>query len=218
MRTLDEYPALELLESRGIPAAARELAESEDAAVAAAARIGYPVVFKVSAPEALHKTEIGGVVVGIRDEAEARAAYRDILERAASAGIVPMSGLRGVLVQEMVKGGAEFILGGYRDPGFGPVVMVGLGGIFTELLKEAAFRLAPVDEAEALRMVLETRARVLAGGFRGAPPLDLGPLCSAIAELSRMMSESEEIAEFDVNPFVLTSSGGRALDALFKYR
>lgn len=218
MRTLDEYPALELLESRGIPAAARELAQTEDAAAAAAERVGYPVVLKISAPSALHKTEMGGVAVGIRDEPELRAAYRGILERAAAAGLEPGKGLRGVLVQEMVKGGAEFILGGYRDPGFGPVIMVGLGGIFTELLKEAAFRLAPIDEAEARRMVLETRARVLAAGFRGGPPLDLKPLYAAAAELSRMMAGSDEILEFDVNPFVVNSSGGRALDALFKYR
>lgn len=218
MRTLDEYPALGLLESRGIPVAARGLAVSEDEAAEAASRLGFPVVLKISAPDALHKTEIGGVIVGLRDEAEVRAAYRTLRERAAAAGLKPDDGLRGILVQEMVRGGFEFILGGYRDPGFGAVIMFGLGGIFTELMKDAAFRLAPIDEAEAKRMVLETRASGLANGFRGAAPLDLGPLCKTLSDLSRLMAESEDILEFDVNPFVVTSGRSFAVDALFTYR
>jgi succinyl-CoA synthetase beta subunit len=216
MRTLDEYPALALLKGRGIPTVSHELALSEDEALAAAARIGYPVAIKVSAESFLHKTESGGVALGIRTEEQARAAYRNLVSRAEMAGVKQGSGLRGVLVQEMVSGGSEFILGGFRDPGFGPAIMFGLGGIYTELFKDASFRLAPVDEDEARRMVLETKASALVAGFRGAPPLDLDMLCRTIARLSEMMAESEEIVEFDINPFVVLPDRCLALDALFR--
>jgi len=226
MKNLDEFPALALLGEIGIPTVRYELAVSEDEAVAAAARIGYPVAIKISAEKILHKTELGGVALGIANDAEARAAYRRLVAKAATAGVVPGpgGGLRGVLVQEMVSGGSEFIIGGFRDPGFGPAIMFGLGGIYTELFKDTSFRLAPVDQAEAERMILETKAKALVAGFRGAAALDLAALSGALARLSRRMAASDEILEFDINPFVaLPAKDGKpartiALDALIKLR
>ena len=222
MRNLDEFPALALLGEIGIPTVRYELAVSENEAVAAAARIGYPVAIKISAEKILHKTELGGVALGIANEAEVRAAYKRLVAKAATAGVLPGGGLRGVLVQEMVSGGSEFIIGGFRDPGFGPAIMFGLGGIYTELFKDASFRLAPIDEAEAGRMILETKAKALVAGFRGAASLDLAALSGALARLSQRMAASDDILEFDINPFVaLPAKDGKpartiALDALFK--
>jgi acyl-CoA synthetase (NDP forming) len=218
MRTLDEYPALAFLTEKGIPTVRHELASSETDVLAAAARIGYPVAIKVSAETFLHKTDLGGVALGIRTEEEARSAYRDLLARAEAAGVRLGAGLRGVLVQEMACGGSEFILGGFRDPGFGPAIMFGLGGIYTELFKDTSFRLAPLDEDEARRMVLETKASSLIAGFRGSAPLDIDLLCATIARLAALMAESEDIQELDINPFIVSPKGGMALDALIKIR
>ena len=224
MRNLDEFPALALLADIGIPTVKHALAVSEDEAVAAAARIGYPVAIKISAEKILHKTELGGVALGIAGEEAVRAAYRRLVAKAEAAGVAPADGLRGVLVQEMVGGGSEFIIGGFRDQGFGPAIMFGLGGIYTELFKDASFRLAPVDAAEAERMILETKAKALVAGFRGASPLDIAALSGAIARLSERMAASDDILEFDINPFVaLPAKDGKpartiALDALFKLR
>ncbi|PKL09348.1 MAG: acetyl-CoA synthetase [Spirochaetae bacterium HGW-Spirochaetae-7] len=216
MRNLDEFPALGFLQEMGIPTVDYGLAGSEDEVVEVAARIGFPVAIKVSAEKILHKTELGGVALDIGGPDEARAAYRRLLDAAATSGVAYGSGLRGVIVQEMVRGGTEFILGGFRDPGFGPVIMFGLGGIFTELFKDASFRLAPVDEEEAGRMISETRAGTLITGFRGAPALDRGAICAVISRLSERMAASDEILEFDINPFVAFPSRVLALDALFK--
>ena len=218
MTNLDEYPALKLLGEHGIPTVAHRLAVGEAEVRAAAAAIGFPVVLKLSSEKALHKTELGGVLLNLKDEDEVVSGYRALMERADRAGIGPGSGLRGILVQEMVSGGSEFILGGFRDPCFGPVILFGLGGIYTELFKDAVFRLAPFDAAEAGRMVRETKASALIEGFRGSAPLDFGSLCATIARLSAMMDESEEILEFDINPFIVTGNRSIALDALFKLR
>jgi len=218
MKNLDEFPALKFLGDYGIPTVAHRLVATESEACAAAAELGYPVVLKISSEKALHKTELGGVRLNLKSEDEVVESYRFLMERAAKAGISVDTGLRGVLVQEMVSGGFEFILGGFRDQGFGPVIMFGLGGIYTELFKDAVFRLAPFDAGEAGRMVRETKAGALIDGFRGALPRDFDSLCATIARLSTMMCESEEILEFDINPFIVTSERSLALDALFKLR
>lgn len=214
MKILDEYPAAELLASAGIPFADMDLAATEEDALQAAGKIGYPVVMKLSSPELTHKTEYGGVKVGIQDESACRSAWNSLLTGAGKAGLSLSRGLRGIIVQRMSAGGTEFIIGGKRDPVFGPVVMFGLGGIYTELFRETSFRLAPFDIREAEKMVRRTKSSAIIDGYRGAPPLAGDVLYRVLTAVSTFMAEKPEVEELDINPFVLTPDGGEALDAL----
>ncbi len=217
MKILDEYPASKLLASAGIPFVDMELVTTEDEAVRTSGRIGYPVVMKLSSPELTHKTDYGGVIVDIRDASACRVAWKDLLSGAEKAGLSLSRGLRGILIQRMSTGGIEFIIGGKRDSVFGPVVMFGLGGIYTELFRETSFRLAPFDCQEAEKMVRRTRAAVLIDGYRGAPPLAGDVLYQTLAAVSVFMAERSDVMELDINPFLLGPRGGEALDALITF-
>ncbi len=218
MRLLDELEAFALLAAEGFPVVRHELAASLPQALAAARRIGWPVALKLSSERLAHKTEAGGVRLGLRGEAELEEAWAALSAAAAARGLRPGDGLRGLLVEEMVRGGAEFIIGGLRDAAFGPTVMFGLGGVLTELVGDASFRLAPVDAAEARRMIGETRAPRLLAGFRRAPPLPAQPLVEAIVKVSEILAADGRIEELDVNPFLLTPEAGRAADALVRLK
>ena len=218
MRLLDELEAFAFLGARGVPVVRHELAATLEQAVAAARGLGWPVALKLSSQRLAHKTEAGGVRLGIRGEAELEEAWASLCAAAAALGLRPGEGLRGLLVEEMVRGGAEFIIGGLRDEAFGPAVMFGLGGVLTELVGDASFRLAPVDSAEARRMIGETRAPRLLAGFRGGPPLPQEPLVEAIVRASEVLAVDERIVELDLNPFLLAPDGGRAADALLRLR
>ena len=214
MKILDEYPAAQMLMDAGIPFAAMELASTPYEAIAASGRIGYPVVMKLSSAELTHKTEYGGVKVGISDDADCKTAWDELMTGAGKAGLDFPGSLRGILVQKMSSGGTEFIIGGKRDPAFGPVVMFGLGGIYTELFGEVSFRLAPFELQEAEKMVRRTKAAALLEGFRGEQPLAGDVLYRALVSVSQCMAENPDIEELDINPFVLDRDGGVALDAL----
>ncbi len=211
MRVLDEYAAREYLSGRGPRVARAILAVSAEEAIAAAEEIGWPVVVKASVEGVGHKSDFHGVELDIRNPDELLAAWRRI-ESAAKAFAFP---LRGLLVAERLKG-AEFIIGAIRDDSFGPVVMVGSGGIMAELLRDTAFRLAPVTRDEAERAILQTRASRLLAGFRGSPPLPIGLLAEAVASASRIVAEDPNVIELDVNPFILGPDGGAAADLLLR--
>lgn len=214
MTVLDEYPASKLLAESGIPFAPFELTTTLEEARDAAVRIGYPVVMKISSSELTHKTEYGGVITGIPDEEGCKDAWYRLMENAGRAGLVYPESLRGIMVQKMVSGGLEFIIGGKRDPVFGPVVMFGIGGIYAELFKETAFRLAPFDSTEAEKMVRSTKAAALMDGFRGAGPAAGKLLYETLAEISLLMDRRTDITELDINPFLLGEKTGFALDGL----
>jgi hypothetical protein len=211
MSLLDEYAARAYLGGRFNALARAVLATDIDSALDAARQIGWPVVLKASVDGIGHKSDFHGVELNIAGPDELRAAYERLLSAAQVAG--HGQALRGILVEERLAG-AEFIIGAIRDEAFGPVVMVGSGGVLAELLRDTVFRLAPVDAAEAERAILETRAARFLTGFRGSPPLPVGPLAEAIAAASRIIADDPDVLELDINPFILGPHGGAAADLL----
>jgi acetyltransferase len=208
-RALDASECLALLEAYGIPMPPQTLATDPADAVAFAERIGYPVALKIVSPDILHKTDVGGVVLGVSDEQGVRAAFDGILARARAAH--PQAPLRGVQVQKMASGGHEVIIGVTRDPTFGPLVMFGLGGVYVEALRDVSFRLAPLTRADAEEMIDEVRSARLLAGLRGAPSADRTALADAIVRIGQLAADHPEIAEMDVNPLAVFAAGQGAL-------
>jgi len=208
---LSELAALDLLTACGIPVAEAALARTEDEAVAHAQRLGWPVVAKVVAPAIVHKTEAGGVRVGLEDEDMVRQAWRDI--RAGAERYQPGVRVDGVLVQRQARGTAELIVGMSRDPAFGPLVMFGLGGVYVEVLRDVLFRVAPVTDLEARDMLEGIRGRRILDGVRGAPAADREALREVLVRVAQLAADHPEIAELDINPLMALPSGCVAADA-----
>ncbi|MFO7840407.1 MAG: acetate--CoA ligase family protein [Desulfosalsimonadaceae bacterium] len=205
---LGEHEAKKLLADYGIPITREALARDKTEALAAAAEIGYPVVIKGSGAELLHKSESGVVFVNLDSEA----AVKDACDR-----IAQLLGDRfaGVLVQEMVSGKRELVLGLHREPQFGPCVMLGIGGVLTELINDTAFRIAPFDETEARDMTEELRAYKIFQPFRGEAAAEMDTLCRSLTAVGRLGAEQPAISEIDINPLIITPEGGvKAVDAL----
>lgn len=210
-----EASAKAALARAGLPVLPEIVAGSRAEALAAARAIGFPLVLKIVSPDIAHKTEVGGVVVGVRSEGQLVDEYEGLLARVAQKA--PQARITGVLVARMVQGGTELILGTRKDPVFGPIVMVGLGGIFAEVLKDVALQSAPVDAAQALAMLRSLKAFPLLDGARGRPKADVQAAASAVAALSRFAARhAGEVAEIDINPLVVLEAGqgAFALDAL----
>ena len=202
-----------LLQSFGVPTAAAKLATSVDEAVAAAKALGYPVVLKIESPDILHKTEAKGVALNLDDETAVRSAFSALIANAkhykADARIA------GVLVQTMAKGDVELVIGLKRDPTFGPVIMVGLGGVLIEVFKDVVFRAAPVSEAEALRMLDELKCKVILDGVRGKPPVNKTALARMVSAVSCFgAAAGPRLAELDLNPVLAGPQGVTAVDWL----
>jgi acyl-CoA synthetase (NDP forming) len=203
---LTESDAAALLAPYGIRRPPAALATSAEAAVAAAARIGGAVALKVQSPDITHKTEAGAVALGILGEAEVRAAYHEVLARAAAAH--KDARIDGVLVQQMAPAGIEMILGVIRDPGFGPLLMVGLGGIHVEVLRDVAFAPVPIGPEEARELIDTLQGAAVLDGVRGQPPADRDALAELIVQLSRFAADHAElIAEIDLNPVIVHAAG-----------
>jgi acyl-CoA synthetase (NDP forming) len=216
---ISELAAKRILAEAGIPAVEERLASSADEAVAAAEALGWPVVLKIASPDIPHKTEVGAVHLGLTCEADLRGAYDSIL--ASCRGRCPEARLEGVLVARQAPPGVETILGVQRDPVFGPVVMVGLGGVLVEALGDVAFRVPPFDAAEARAMIEELRGAVLLNAFRGRGAVDKAALVDALVALSRFAAaQRDSIEAIDVNPFLVLprGRGALALDALISRR
>jgi len=210
-----EREAKQFLASCGIPVTREALATSAKEAAAAAQSLGYPVVLKIESPEIAHKTEVGGVRVGLRNEAEVAAAYCEIL--ASVREKAPKAAIAGIVVQEMIAGGVEMIAGLSRCEPFGMGIVAGTGGLLVELVKDAALALAPVDRARALELVNSTRAQKLLAGFRGAPPADIGAFADVLVALSSIATAYGDFIEaIDLNPVSVLPAGRgvRVLDAL----
>jgi len=210
---LGEQEARIVAEACGLRLPRSVLAADADAAVRAAREIGFPVVMKIASPDILHKSDVGGVKVGVASEEEVVKTFRYIRARVLRER--PRASIRGVLVQEMISGGKEVILGMTRDPQFGPMLMFGLGGIYVEVLKDVAFRIAPITRADAEGMIGEIRSIALLRGARGEEPADLAAVTDALLRLSQLVTDFPEIVEMDINPLKVFPEGQGvvALDA-----
>lgn len=208
---LSEVEAKAMLAEFGVAVTDTRLASSVDEAAAIAAELGYPVALKVVADEITHKTDVGGVELGIADADELRAAARRIHEAVAVAapGVAPA----GLSVQPMAAPGTEVILGITQDQQFGPVLMFGLGGVFVELLKDVAFRVVPLEPRDASEMIREIQGFPVLEGFRGAEPADLAAIERMLLQLSEFAEAHPEVAELDLNPVFARADGAVAVDA-----
>lgn len=216
---LGEHASKALLAAWGIPATREHVAHSADEAARYAGDIGYPVVLKIHSPDIPHKTEAGGVRLGIATEQQLRTAFEAIM--ASAARHTPGARLDGILVQEMLTEGVEAILGVTNDPQFGPAIMFGLGGVFAEVLRDVSFRIAPVARCEAMDMVREIRGYAILDGARGKPLADVEALVDAIERLSALaITNRDRIDEIDVNPLIVLPKGRGvcAADALVRLR
>jgi len=208
---LPEVEAMAVLEAYGFPILKTELAKTADEAVNFAKEMGFPVVMKIASPDILHKTDVGGVMVGVKDEPGVREAYETLINRAKEHR--PEANVWGVAIQQMAKKGREVILGMTRDQTFGPLIMFGLGGIYTEALKDVTFRLAPLRCLSARNMLSEIRGRRILEGIRGEAPVDLDSLQACLERLSQLVIEFPIIKELDINPLVTYANGASVADA-----
>ncbi len=210
---LSETESLEILDAYGIATVPWRRAASEDEAVAAAAALGHPVVLKVISAAVVHKSDIGGVVMGLGSDREVREGYRRLLQRVKErAGVEPEA----VLVQRQIEGGREVIVGSTRDRKAGPLIMFGLGGIEVEVLKDVVFRVHPLTDVDARGMVRAIRGFPLLEGVRGKPGVALVALEEALQRVSQLVGDHEAIVEMDVNPLVAFPDRVLALDARFR--
>ena len=201
-----EEEGYEVLTSYGFSTPKKILGTTEEeCAKAAKDEIGYPVVMKIVSPDIIHKSDAGGVKVGLKNDNEIKAAFKEIMNNAKS--YKSDARIKGILVQEMITSAKEIILGAKHDPLFGPLVMVGLGGIYVEVLKDVVFRLAPIDEQEAEKMIESIKAIKLLKGIRGEAPSDLAAVADSLQRLSQLITDFPEIEEFDINPLLVLERG-----------
>lgn len=207
---LSEVEAKAMLAQHGVAVTDTRLAASVDAAVAIADQLGYPVALKVVADEITHKTDVGGVELGIADADQLRDAAQRIHEAVSAAAPGAAAGLS---VQPMAAPGTEVILGITQDQQFGPVLMFGLGGVFVEVLKDVAFRVVPLEPRDAAEMIREIQGFAVLEGFRGAEPADLSAIEAMLLQLSDFAQAHPDVAELDLNPVFARPDGAIAVDA-----
>ena len=208
---LSEVESKQLLGEAGIPVVDTRLARSRAEAVRVAQEIGLPAVLKVVSPDVTHKSDVGGVKIGLETAGQVRAAYDSIM--ASTRAAVPSASIEGVSVQGMADPGVEVIVGATRDPQFGHVVMFGLGGVLVEMLRDVSMRLVPLEPRDAHTMIREIKGLPLLQGYRQYPPCDLDSLEEAILVLSRFLEEHPEVRELDLNPVLCYPQGLVAVDA-----
>ena len=206
-----EPESKELIAAFGITTARHTVTASVKEAIQAATSIGYPIVLKIVSPDISHKTDVGGVKVGIKDAEGVKAAYEEIMKNVNIKK--PDARIEGILVEEMATPSTEVIIGGLRDPQFGPAVMFGLGGIFVEIYKDVSFRIAPLEEYDAIDMIHEIKGSKILKGFRNTESLDITSLAQTILKVSNIMVSLEEIKEIDLNPVLVYPKGVKAVDA-----
>ena len=208
---LSEVEAKAALAEAGVSVTATSLAQTREEAAAQAEAISYPVALKVVSPNVAHKSDVGGVVLGLESHEEVAEGYDEIIRSVQAAQ--PSAIIEGVSVQEMASPGVEVIVGVTTDPQFGPVMMFGLGGIMVEVLGDVAFRLAPLGEGDARDMIDEIQGRQVLDGVRGQPPVDVGAIAAMLDQVSQFAAEHPEVAELDLNPVIASPEGAIAVDA-----
>jgi len=206
-KTLSEYESKLLLAEYGINVTQEKAVGTEDDAIAAASEIGYPVVLKGSGEELSHKTEMDLIALNMRDENDVREAFKRLTSSSKAS-------VKEILVQQMVKGERELVVGLTRDAQFGPCVMFGLGGIFTEILEDVAFRVAPLTRWDAMDMMKDFRAHKILDAFRGQPPVDREILADILIAIGTIGMEQDKVREIDINPLKILDGKPIAVDAL----
>jgi acetyl coenzyme A synthetase (ADP forming)-like protein len=213
LHRIDESEGYELLRSIGIPSPAYTIARTADEAVAAADRIGYPVVLKIVSPAISHKSDVGGVITSIKNADGVKLSFEKILSNVNTHS--PGSQVDGIIVEQQMDPGLELIIGGKTDPSFGEVLLFGIGGKFVDLVKDVSFRILPLDEHAVREMIQELWGYKLIHGYRDEPPRDERALIATIIKISSYFYQNTHLVEFDINPFVLYEHGGCAVDARF---
>ncbi|MEE8174620.1 MAG: acetate--CoA ligase family protein [Dehalococcoidia bacterium] len=208
---LSEIESKELLRGAGISITPTKLARAKEEAISIAAEMGFPVVLKIVSPDVIHKSDAGGVKLGLGSEQEVADAYDEIMasvkQRQATAKV------EGVSVQQMARPGVEVIIGMSQDPQFGPVLMFGLGGILVEILKDVSFRIVPLTARDAREMIRDIKGYPVLEGFRGQEPADIPFLEDQLLKVSQFVEQNPEIRELDLNPVFAYSDGAVAVDA-----
>ena len=205
--TLTEYESKQVLASYNIPVANEIIVDSLEDLAKAVEKIAYPLVLKGCSSEITHKTEKDLIRIDIRDEKEAVNSFQEI--------VANMNGsAKTILVQEMIKGKRELVVGMNRDPQFGPCIMFGLGGIFTEILKDVSFRIAPMEKKDALEMMREIKGHKILDAVRGMPPVDLKTLTEILIAVGKIGLDNKEISQIDINPLIICKGKPVAVDAL----
>jgi len=194
-----------------IPTPSFKVATSATSAAAFAGEFGYPVVLKIVSPDIIHKTEVGGVVVGLSSSSEVESAYQRILEGVRSHR--PDARILGILVQRMAPESTEIIVGSVNDPQFGHTILFGLGGVFVEILKDVSFRITPLEERDAREMIREIKGYSVLGGYRGLPPADQDAIVNILLSASRLVTENPQIGQMDLNPTMVYERGALVADA-----
>jgi acyl-CoA synthetase (NDP forming) len=210
-KSLLEPEAKTVCMAYGIPTTKFKVAINDREAVKFAEKIGYPVVLKIVSPDIIHKSDVGGVIINIKDAKDVQSAYKQIMDNVKKHK--PDAKIVGMLVQEMASQSTEVIVGATKDPQFGPTLMFGLGGIFVEILKDVTFRIAPVIEDEAREMIKEVKAYPVLKGYRNMPPADIEAIVRILLNTSRLVMEHQEIKELDLNPIMVYEKGAKTVDA-----
>jgi 4-hydroxybutyryl-CoA synthetase (ADP-forming) len=200
-----EEEGQEVLKAYGLPLPKSALAKTEADAIKIAKQIGYPVVMKIASPQIIHKSDAGGVKVNLTNDSEIKEAFKIIIANAKKYN--KNAEIKGVLIVEMVKGGKELIIGSKLESGFGPVIMLGMGGIYVEVLKDVTFKLAPVTDKEADDMIASIKTQKILQGVRGEKPSDIAKLSECIQRLSQLVTDFKEIKELDMNPVLVMEKG-----------
>jgi acyl-CoA synthetase (NDP forming) len=204
---LSEYESKQVLASYGLPITEEILANTPEELIKAAAKIGYPLVIKACSADIAHKTEKGLIRVDVRNDEEAKTAFNEIVASMNGAG-------KTVLIQQMIRGQRELVVGLTRDPQFGPCVMFGLGGIFTEILEDSVFRVAPLEKFDAMDMMQEIKAHKILDAVRGLEAVDRELLADILIKVGQIGIENENIKEIDINPVIISRGKPVAVDAL----
>jgi acyl-CoA synthetase (NDP forming) len=208
---LNEIESKALLSEAGIPVVETKLATSKPEAIAISKKLGYPVALKIVSPEITHKSDVGGVKLGLKTSKQVEIAYEEILS--AVRRKYPHTVIDGMSVQRMARPGTEVIIGMTKDSQFGPVLMFGVGGILVELLKDVSFRIVPLEREDAREMIREIKGYAILEGFRGMEPVDVSSLEEILLKLSKFVDENPEIKELDLNPVFAYRDGVVAADA-----
>lgn len=210
-KALLESEAKEIVKEYGISVPRFQIATNEKEAAKIAQEFGFPIVAKIVSPEIIHKSDAGGVKVGLKTPADVEAAYKTIVENAKKYD--PKANILGVLIMEMAPAGIEVIVGAIKDAQFGATIMFGLGGIFVEVLKDVTFKIAPVNVEEAKEMITGLKAYALLKGYRNTPPADVDALAEIIVCVSKLLTDYPEIKELDLNPVMAYAKGASTVDA-----
>ncbi len=208
---LTEFESKKVLKQAGIPVVETKLAKTQKEAASLSQKIGFPVVLKIVSPDVIHKSDSGGVKVGLNNIGQVKTAYNQIIKSMSEQ--YPHAVVHGVSVQKMVPLGTEVIVGASKDPQFGPVIMFGLGGIFVEVLKDVSFRIIPVSEKDAREMIQEIKGYPLLQGYRGKEPANIPALVQMILKISKFVEENPETRELELNPIFAYPKGAIAVDA-----